>query len=404
MSRSFDFKVRDNMGRLVVGTLEGDNEMAVVTKLVNDGYFIISVTPRKEEEPPFAWLSKKKSRLKAKSLAIFCRQFSIMLKTGLSVVACLKILSEETSHKELKGGLEEIRKDVISGSSLTSAMGRYPNLFPKLFVYMMEVGEATGNLQVILERLAEYYEREDAIRRKIQEATMYPIMIAVVAVIVTITLVFFVLPKFILIYKDLGIQLPLPTRIVLGLQSIVANYWFVGVALLALLYFAFKKFASTERGTRWIDKQLLRIPVIGGFVEKVIVSRFSRTLSLLVNSGIPMIDSLDIVKNVVVNTVISNGVLIVKEGVIRGQGITEPLRRANIFPSMLIQMIAVGEETGTLDVVLDQVADFYDLEVDHGVRTLTLFIEPIVILLLAVVVVFIAASVLTPMLGLLDAF
>ena len=326
------------------------------------------------------------SKVKDKDMAIFTRQFSTMIDAGLPLVQCLNILAEQSKSKNLRGVTANVARNVEEGTTLAEAMRKHHRTFNDLFTNMVEVGEAGGILDVILQRLASYIEKTAALKRKVKGALVYPIVIVGVAVLVIMFMLTFVIPTFAAMFKDMGADLPLPTRIVIGLSDFVRTYILLLIAGLVGCVFAIRSYYRTEGGKSTIDALLLRIPIFGPLIRKVAVARFTRTLGTLVQSGVPILEGLRITASTSGNKVVEKAVLQCRTSVTEGKTLAEPLKGSGVFTPMVTQMIAVGEQTGALDAMLSKIADFYDDEVDTAVNTLTALLEPIMIVFLGGVV------------------
>jgi len=400
--KRYTYKGKTRQGKGIQGTIEVENREIAVTRLREQGYIITSL----KEVPKSTTLSilEPKGEVKPKYLAILCRQFAIMLGTGLALVNSLQLLAEQSMEKRLSKALNDVRLDVASGSSFTRALEKHRALFPNVFIHLIEAGEIAGALPEVLDRLADYYEREDELRKKISEALMYPAIITGVSVLMVFILLFFVLPMLVNNFAGFGIEPPAMTQAVLNARDWMVSYWYVALAIAILLIFLGRMYLRTPTGTHQKDKARLAIPIIGELQKMVIFSRFCRTLGLLLNSGISMVQSLGILERLIDNTVVQKALVQARQGVERGQGISVPLSEHPAFPKMLVQMIAVGEETGNLEKVLAQLADYYDREVNFAVASFTKLLEPAVMLVLAVVVLFILISVYLPMMQMVTMF
>lgn len=391
--KRFDYAGRTRSGEAVKGVIEAENEMAAASELREEGYFITSLKEIKEPTVLF----ERKVRLKPKLLALFCRQFAIMLGTGLSLVKTLELLEIQADDAGFARVLRTIRLDVASGIGFTRALEKHRDVFPHTFVHLVEAGEVTGALPEVLDRLAIYYEREDELRKKVAEALMYPAMITSVSILMVFALLFVVLPMLVDNFAGFGVEIPAMTIAVLDARDWMLDHWYIVLGGILAIVLGLRAFVRTERG-RWIrDSTLLRMPIVGEMLKMVIFSRFCRTLSLLLDSGIAMIPTLGILERLMDNVVIKKAVQGATAGVERGEGISAPLEDHKVFPTMLVQMVAVGEETGNLETVLVQLADYYDREVNFAVASFTKILEPIIMLILAVVVLFILISVYLPM-------
>jgi len=374
-------------GRTVAGSTQGEVEApdrnAAVAILRGKGVLTTAI-----KEKPAAAAKERKigGKVKDREMAIFTRQFSTMIDAGLPLVQCLNILAEQSESKNLRDVTTRIARDVEAGSSLADAFGKHPRTFDDLFTNMIEVGESGGILDVVLQRLSVYIEKAAALRRKVKAAMIYPLTIVSVAAIVVIFMLTFVIPTFASMFKNLGADLPLPTKIVLWLSNFVQSYILLILAALAAGIYALRRYYKTEAGQMMIDALLLRLPVFGVLIRKVAVARFTRTLGTLISSGVPILEGLRITARTAGNKVVEKAVLTTRAVVTAGGTITEPLKTSTVFPPMVIQMINVGEQTGALDAMLGKIADFYDDEVDTAVGALTALLEPLMIVFLGVVI------------------
>ena len=326
------------------------------------------------------------SKVKDKDMAIFTRQFSTMIDAGLPLVQCLNILAEQSESKNLRGVTANVARTVEQGSTLAESLRKHARTFDDLYTNMVEVGETGGILDVVLQRLAAYIEKAAALKRKVKSAMVYPASIIAVAFIVIVFMLTFVIPTFAAMFKEMGAELPLPTRIVIGLSEFVRGYFLLMLAGLVGCVFAVRAYYRTENGKSTIDALLLKVPVFGTIFRKVAVARFTRTLGTLVQSGVPILEGLRITASTAGNKVVEKAVLQCRVSVTEGKTLAEPLKLSGVFPPMVTQMISVGEQTGSLDAMLSKIADFYDDEVDTAVNTLTSLLEPMMIVFLGGVV------------------
>lgn len=391
--KRYAYAGRTRSGQSVDGFIEAESETAAASQLRQQGYFVTSLKLAKEPIRLF----QSRIKLEAKHLAIFCRQFAIMLGTGLSLVKTLELLEAQQENPAFAQVLQEVRLDVASGSGFTKALEKHRNVFPHVFIHLVEAGEVSGTLPEVLDRLAVYYEREDELRKKISEALMYPSIIVAVSGLMVILLLFVVLPMLVENFAGFGVETPAITKAVLSGRDWMVQHWYIVLGIIIASIFGLRAWAQTKPGRLVRDTFLLNIPVLGEMQKMVIFSRFARTLSLLLNSGIAMIPTLQILERLMENVVIKQAVQGATIGVERGQGISAPLGEHKVFPTMLVQMVAVGEETGNLETVLVQLADYYDREVNFAVASFTKILEPVIMLVLAVVVLFILISVYLPM-------
>jgi type IV pilus assembly protein PilC len=371
-------------GGVVTGEVEAESRPAAVAQLRTRGIVATAMEERKGRVAPASRAAGR--RVKDKDLAVYTRQFSTMIDAGLPIAQCLSILAEQSESPTLRTVTARIAREVEGGSTLADAFRKYPRTFDDLFVNMLQVGESGGVLDVVLQRLSTYIEKAAALRRKVKSAMVYPVTIIGVAVLVVIFMLTFVIPTFTQMFRDLGADLPLPTKIVVWLSDFTRTWILVIIAALAGLVFLLKKYYATDAGSLRIDRLLLRAPVFGMLIRKVAAARFTRTLATLIASGVPILESLRITARSAANRVVEEAVLEARAAVTTGRTLTEPLRGSSVFPPMVVQMISVGESTGALDQMLAKIADFYDDEVDTAVSTLTALLEPLMIVFLGGVV------------------
>ncbi|MEO8423035.1 MAG: type II secretion system F family protein [Actinomycetota bacterium] len=377
MSESYAYKVRDQSGNLVTGTLVADNERLVLERLREMGYTPLEVG--KEKKGMNLEINIRPAKIKLKEVAIFSRQFATMVNSGLPLLRALSILSDQVSNKELAKTLMLVRNDVEQGASLSVAMAKFPKAFNDLYVAMVKSGETGGMLDDVLLMLADVLEREVHLRQKIKSAMTYPVAVVALVVLIMSAMLLFVVPQFKNIYTQLGGTLPLPTRVLLMASDGVKKYWYLVIIFTFLFVFFFKRYKKTESGRANLDAIKLKIPIFGTLFHKTALSRFSSTAGMLLRSGVPILQALDIVADTVNNKVMSRAVVDVQQSVREGESIAKPLARHAVFPPMVVQMLAVGEETGQVDTMLDKVAKFYDQEVEAAVDALTSLIEPLLI-------------------------
>lgn len=339
--------------------------------------------------------------VKSTEISRMARQFATMIEAGLPLVQSLEILSDQATSPALKDALSDVRERVQSGSTLAEALGKHPKIFDELFVNMVEAGEIGGALDTILLRLATYREKVDALRRKIKGAMYYPAVISVVAAGATLFLITFIVPVFAKLFEGFGAELPLPTKIVLAISDILRSNILLGIVILIGLSIGYRYLAKTPSGRLAIDRFKLKIPIMGDLLRKSIIARFSRTLGTLLNSGVPILDALEITAKTAGNKVIYNAIRRAVTAIAQGDTIAQPLQDTGVFPPMVVQMISVGEKTGGLDEMLGKVADFYEDEVDAAVGALTSIIEPVVIVVMGLVIGFVLISMYLPMFDLI---
>jgi type IV pilus assembly protein PilC len=331
-----------------------------------------------------------------KDLVTFTRQFATMIDAGLPLVQCLDILGSQTENKTFGNTIKKVQADVEGGSTFAEALRKHPRAFPELYVNMVAAGEAGGILDTILNRLAAYIEKSMNLKKKVKGAMVYPTVVVGVACLVVALLLVFVIPTFEKMFSDFGGTLPAPTRIVISLSEWMQRFWWAVLLGLGLLIFGVKQWRRTEQGKRILDGLALRLPVVGILVRKVAVAKFTRTLSTLIASGVPILDGLEIVAKTAGNKVIEIAILQTRQAISEGKTIAEPLGQTKVFPPMVVQMIGVGESAGALDSMLSKIADFYDEEVDQAVNTLSSMIEPFIMVFLGVVIGFIVVAMYLP--------
>lgn len=401
--QNFSYQARDIAGKQVRGVVEAENIAAAATSLRSNNLFIIEVKPAKGSggnlaHPALVSLREGlKPKVKSKDLAVFCRQFSTMIEAGVPILAAMDILKAQTNHPLLKNTLQGIRSDLVGGNTLAQSLRTYPQVFPPILVNMAEAGEVGGILDQVMARLAGHFEKEHEIQEKVKSAMVYPMVVLVVALLAIVFLLVFVLPSFTNILTNLGVPLPLPTLIVISISSFFQQFWFLVPVLIGAAAVGWLKFSQTPNGKAWQDRTLLSLPVFGEIIRKMIVSRFARTLAAMLKGGVPILQALEVVKRTVGNTAVMAGIEAAQAAIRDGRGMAEPLAAGNVFPPMVIQMISVGEETGTIDLLLEKISLFYDGEVDQVIGRLSSMIEPLMIVGLGGVVGFIILSILLPM-------
>jgi len=377
MTQTYDYKVRDRTGNLVTGQLAGDSETLVLEKLRQMGMTPVEV--KKANAGLKMEINLRPGRVKLKQVAIFCRQFATMVNSGLPILRALSILADQTESKELAKVLVQARTDVEQGSSLSAAMGKHPKAFNNTFIAMVKAGETGGVLDDVLLQLANQIEKEVSLRRQIKSAMTYPVVVVCLVVLIMSAMLLFIVPQFETIYASLDSKLPLPTTILLSMSRIFTKYWWMVILASVGAAFLFKRYKKSDGGRARIDAIKVRVPVFGPLFHKVALARFSSTLSMLMRAGVPILQALEIVKDTVNNQVISGAVEDVKTSVREGESIAKPLGKHSVFPPMVVQMMAVGEETGAVDTMLDKVSEFYNSEVTATVEALTSLIEPLLI-------------------------
>ncbi len=379
MPTSYAYRVRDREGKMLGGTLEADSEEAVVTRLRQLGYSPISIEAEKSAGLKTELRLPGTGRVKLKDLALFSRQFATMINSGLSLLRALTILGEQTGNKRLAEIVTQVRAEVEKGMSLSAAMAKHPKVFNRLYISMVRAGEVGGFLDQVLVKVAETFEKEVELRGKIRSAMTYPVVVFVMVLLIVSAMLIFIVPTFKNLYTSLGGTLPLPTRTLIGVSDGIRRFFPLVVLALIGLVIAYRRWRATPAGRYRLDQFKLKVKVFGPLFHKSALSRFSRTLATLIRSGVPILQALEIVADTVNNGVISRAIRDVQDSVREGESLATPLAKHPTFPAMVVQMMAVGEETGALDTMLSKVADFYDQEVEAAVASLTSLIEPILI-------------------------
>ena len=394
----YEYTARDRSGAVHSGSMEGSSPAAVAGALREKGFVALKVDPKKvsglDKEIQIPGFKKK---VKLKEVAIFSRQLSTMVNSGLTLIRALAILEEQNESPLLAGIIGEVRTNVEQGNSLSAALEQHPDVFNHLYVSMVRAGEVGGALDETLIRLADTLEAGVRLRSKVKSAMAYPVVVFALIVLIVAGMLLFVVPIFKNMYDDLGGSLPLPTQTLINISGAITQYWWIVIGGLVGGIFAFRRWKRTEAGKVTWDRLKLRMPIFGSLVQKVAISRFARTFSVLSRTGVPVLQALDIVSQTAGNSLVSEAVIDVQSSVRRGESLSAPLERHEVFPPMVTHMMAVGEETGALDAMLGKVADFYDNEVDDTVNALTSLIEPLLIIVMGVVVGGILISLYLPM-------
>jgi type IV pilus assembly protein PilC len=381
----FEYTARNSAnGQIQKGQVDVKSREEVSAYLRKNRMMLVSVREAPKKMTLGGALGK--ARVKIRDIVIFTRQFATMINAGLPLVQSLTILAEQTENKSLKEVTKAVVHDVEAGNTLADAFAKHPTAFSSLYVNMVAAGEAGGILDTILIRLATFLEKSDALIRKVKGAMIYPAVIFSVAIIAIAVLLIFVIPTFQSMFASVNMELPLPTRFVIGLSNLLIGFWWAFIAGIAGTVYTIKKYYATTSGQRRIDGILLRAPVLGDILRKSAVSRFTRTLGTLISSGVSILDGLEITAKTAGNMVVHDAVMESRQSIAGGETISAPLAKSQVFPPMVISMIAVGEQTGGLDEMLTKIADFYDEEVDVAVSSLLSLMEPVMIVVLGVIV------------------
>jgi type IV pilus assembly protein PilC len=379
---AFKYQVRDRNGKLISGELAAETEAALVQKLKSMGYAPVSIETANTGLNKELKIPGFGGRVKLKDLAVMSRQFATMINAGLSLMRALTILAGQTENPELAKVLSQVRNDVEAGSALSVAMGKHPKAFPPLMVNLCRAGEVGGFLDTVLLQIAENYEAEVKLRSKIKSAMTYPIVVGCIAVLALIIMLMFVVPSFAKIFGDLGAKLPAPTQMLVNISHAMKFIVPLGIVLGVGGYIVWGRIKNQERVRAVVDPIKLKVPVFGPLFQKVAIARFSRNLGTMIRSGVPILQALEIVGDTTGNWTITAAVRDIQDSVRQGESLTQPLSQHDVFPPMVAQMLAVGEDTGALDTMLAKIAQFYDQEVEATTESLTALIEPIMIAVL----------------------
>lgn len=385
-------------GSMTEGVISANNQKTAIDELRKQ-----KLTPVEVKESSkslleiFEAINPFKPKVHPKDLVLFSRQLSTLVSAGVPLVQGLTILEEQVETKVFKGIIHAVREDIESGQSITDALRKHPSAFEELYVSMIKAGEVGGILDTILERLSAYLEAAEVLKGKVKGAMMYPVVVSTIAAGVTLFLIMGVIPTFTKIFAGFGAELPMMTQILIDLSDFLRKFWYVVFAVPVAFFVALKQWRKTEQGHRNVDALLLKLPIFGIILKKVAVAKFTRTLGTLIKSGVPILQALETVAKTAGNRVIEIAIMTSREAVKEGERIATPLKKSNIFPPMVIQMVAIGEETGNLDTMLNKIADFYDQEVDTAVKGLTSMIEPLIIVIMGAVIGFIVVAMFMPM-------
>lgn len=383
----FRYTVKDKTGKSVTAVQEANDERALVDSLRQQGNIVISVQAEKTKmEKKLETTAKRGGSIKLGELVLFSRQLATMIDAGIPLVQSLEILTEQIDSKGFKAIVGSVKESVSAGASFNEALAKHPRAFSPLFVQMAKAGETSGALDDIMERLASYLEKTDHLVRKVKSAMIYPAVVCLMAVTITLVLMIKVVPVFKSIFADFGGALPMPTLILITISDFLIKWFLAWVAGVTVALFFFRKWIRTEKGTLKFDAFKLKMPIFGILIRKVAVSKFTRTLATLIKSGVPILAALEIVAKTSGNKVIENAIGKVRVSIREGETITDPLMKSKVFPPMVVRMISVGEQTGELEKMLTKIADFYDDQVDAAVSGLTSLIEPLVIAFLGIVI------------------
>jgi len=395
---NFKYKIRDKYGKASTGTIEGESKEAVAShfkKMEHTPTFIEEIGHGLQSANPF--FEKFFKGVKLEELIIFTRQLMTLQRAGVPILSSLNSIREQLENKYFKEIIEKILHDVESGISLSESCAKYPDVFPEVYTHMLTAGEASGQLEDILKKLGDLLEHELDIRMKVKQATRYPLLVLIAISLAFPLAVIFIIPKFADLFTSFNTALPIPTRILLGLNYIFVHFWFLIVSGLIAFIYLFRKVSRMERIRPAWDRLKLKMPVFGQLFLKIALSRFAKITSILIASGIPIISALEIVKGSVGNRVIADSIETIAKGISKGNGIALSMKASGLYPGIVIQMVKIGEDTGQLDNLLMRTAEYYDTQIDYTVKNLAVLVEPMLILVLGVMVLFLALGIFLPM-------
>lgn len=390
----YKYKAISQNGEIIQGFFEGKDKSDVLSMLRGNNYLPVNIEKDMDKDAKIDLFLKKVSK---KDLAVFCRQFYTMLDAGIDIVKCVNILEKQSENKTLVKALASIHEDVQKGFTLSESMKRYNKIFPSLLINMVEAGEISGNLDIIMERMAVHFEKENKLESKINSAMIYPMVLGIVSISVVIFLLVAVMPTFIGMFESGGQDLPIPTQILLKISNCLKKYWYIFIVIITGIVRVITIFKRTYTGMRFFDGLKLKIPIVRDSNIKIATSRFTRTLSTLISSGIPLIESIEVVGKVINNTVIQDKLYKSSEDIRKGKSLSSAINELGVFPPMVDSMIKIGEESGSLDNILYKTADFYDNEVETELQRMTSLMEPVMLLIMAVIIGCIVISMALPM-------
>ena len=401
---NFRYKIRDKHGRASTGTIEGESRESVASHFKQMGYMPILIEEEKSGVRNINFIQKFLSRVSQEELIVFTRQLATLQRAGVAILVSLSSISEQVNNPYFKKIIKGITNDIESGKSFSDALSKFPSIFSNIYINMIRSGEAAGMLDDVLDKLADLLEYEQDIKMKVKQAIRYPMLVMITLSIAFPVLVLFIIPKFSALFARFNTELPLPTRILIGLHFVLSHYWYLIILAIVVAVVAFRKFIHTPSGRYAWDSVKLKAPVFGQLLSKISLSRFSRMTALLSSSGIPILNTLEIVKGSVGNMIIADSIDNIIEGISQGKGIAEPMKLSGLFPGIVVQMVKIGEETGRMNELLLNVSDYYDSQVDYTVKNLTVLIEPILIFVLGIMVLTMALGIFMPMWNLMSVF
>lgn len=399
----YQYKARDKFGSLFVGTIESSRKETVAEQLDRLGYIPVRIEEQRTNIFTEFFFDRFQ-KITLQDMIVFTRQMATLISAGLPFTMSFDALIGQADNRRLRGVLSKVKMKVEGGSTLADAMAKHPKVFSELYVNMIRAGEVSGMLDEILFRLAGLLEHEAETRARVKAAIRYPVIVIVTLCAAFLILMAFVIPRFAAIYANFRAQLPLPTRIMIAINHIATNYWYLIIGPIIIAIVGLKKYIDTEPGRLWRDGLKIRLPIFGPIFLKIAMSRFARIFGTLIKSGLPILQTLDIVSTTIGNTVISRVVDNIRDSAREGSGISEPMRVSKIFPPIVVQMVAIGEETGNMEQMLIKVSDYYDMEVEYAIRNLSTAIEPLLLLIIGGAVLLLALAIFMPWWNLMSLF
>ncbi|MCK8058905.1 MULTISPECIES: type II secretion system F family protein [unclassified Fusibacter] len=397
MTSLYICKEIDTHGKMLTSTYKAESKDDVIQMIRAKGHKPVKIEEEQAKSKDLAELSIFQPKVKAKDIAVFCKQLHIMLYAGMPLISALDVLESQSDNLTLKKAVKQMALDVQKGEILSSTMKKHTNAFPALLINMVESGELTGNLDSVLMRMSDHFTKENKIQTKIKGALVYPAILSVLAVVVVTFLLVFIMPTFVGMFESSGVPLPTPTLILMGISSALKTYWYLFIAGAAGLYYLGRAILKSKEGKRAVDKLKFKIPIVNSSVAKIATSRFTRTLSTLLASGIPIIQALESSASVTGNMVVIEGLAQVAEDIKKGEKLSSLLKKVGIFPPMVISMVGIGEESGALEEMLEKTADYFDEELEAAIQRLVTMIEPLMIVVMALIIGFIVISMMLPM-------
>ncbi|HCW52362.1 MAG TPA: type II secretion system protein F [Clostridium sp.] len=390
----YKYRIMNSDGEKIDGTYEANSREEVIDYIASNGYYpllVEEVIESKNIEFKF------EKRVKVKDIAIFCRQFYTMLNAGVPILTCLDILSNQIVNEKLSKAVKAVSDDVERGEILSDSMKKHEEVFPNFLTTVVTAGEASGNLETIMLRLSDNYEKENKVNNKVRNAMIYPTFLSLVAVTSVMFILVYVMPTVMQIFSESGTQLPWMTKLLIRVSSGIQNNWILLIFLLVLIILGISIFSKTDHGILFFSKLKLKFPLVKKVTQMLIVSRFTRTLSILLGSGLPLVDSLEIIARISGNKIVEDAMINIKNDVMRGESLYSSMKQSKVFPPMLYSMIKIGEETGALEGILNKTADFYDEELDSTIQNAVSLLEPILIIIMGLVIAFLVMSIMVPL-------